>query len=256
MPLNGRLSLAFGFLAFTTACCVFAQSRITDAAGRTINVPAKIERVYAAGPPASVLVLAIAPEKLIGWTRAPRPDERAYLPDRLAALPELGRLTGRGNTANVEVVMQAKPDLIIDVGSTSATYATLAQRVEQQTGIRYLLFDGALADTPRLLREVGRAIGASESAEALARDAEAQLREMADRLRSVPEAARPRVYFARGPTGLTTAPRGSLQAETLALAGGANVIAAPPGFNANLVNVSIEDVLAANPDIVVASDAT
>jgi len=251
-----RHSLAFGVVALVTASGTLAQSRITDATGRTLALPAQIDRVYAAGSPASVLVLAIAPEKLIGWTRAPRPDESAYLPDRLAALPALGRLTGRGNTANVEVVMQAKPDVILDVGSTSATYATLAERVEQQTGIPYLLFDGTLADTPRLLREVGRAVGTPDAAEALARDAETQLREVAERLRGVPEAARPRVYFARGPTGLTTAPRGSLQAETLALAGGANVIIAPPGFNGNLINVSLEDVLAANPDIIVASDPT
>ena len=252
----GRVPLAVGATAFVVSFAAFAQTRISDATGRSVALPAKIERVYAAGPPASVLVLAIAPEKLIGWTRAPRPDERAFLPDSVVALPELGRLTGRGNTANVEVVVKAKPDVIIDVGSTSATYASLAERVEQQTGIPYLLFDGTLADTPRLLRDVGRAIGAADAAERLARDAEAQLRDIADRVGSVPESARPRVYFARGPTGLTTAPRGSLQAETLALAGGTNAIAAPPGFNGNLINVSLEDVLAANPEIMIASDST
>ena len=55
-------------------------------------------------------------------------------------------------------------------------------------------------------------------------------------------------------TGLTTAPRGSMQAEALTLAGGYNVIAAPPGFPGNLINVSVEDVLLAKPDVIVASD--
>ena len=178
-----------------------AATSVTDATGRSVVVPAKIDRVYAAGPPASVLLLAVAPQKLIGWTRAPRPDEASYLPERVASLPSLGRLTGRGNTANVEIVMRAKPDLIVDVGSTSATFVSLAQRVEQQTGIPYLLFDGAL-------RDVAERIGRVE-----ARD-------------------RPRVYFARGPNGLTTAPRGSMQAEALELAGGFNVIAPPPAFSA------------------------
>ncbi|MFN5190886.1 MAG: hypothetical protein ACK5DL_07125, partial [Burkholderiales bacterium] len=53
---------------------VGAQTFVDDA-GRRIELPRKIERVYAAGPPASVLVMAIAPEKLIGWTRAMKPDE-------------------------------------------------------------------------------------------------------------------------------------------------------------------------------------
>jgi iron complex transport system substrate-binding protein len=219
-----------------------------------VAVPSRVERVYAAGPPASVLVLALAPQKLIGWTRAPRPAEAALLPEAMSLLPELGRLTGRGNTANVEVIMRARPDLILDVGSTSATFVTLAERVEQQSGIPYLLFDGTLAETPRLLRQVGRAIGAADTAEMLARDAEAQLREVAARIDPLPQDERPRVYFARGPTGLTTAPRGSMQAEALALAGGYNVIAAPAGFIGNLVNVSLEDVFAARPDVIVASD--
>jgi iron complex transport system substrate-binding protein len=228
------------------------QTRVTDATGRSVAVPERIERIYAAGPPASVLRLALAPQKLIGWTRAPRPDEAAYLPEAVSSLPE--RLTGRGNTANVEVVMRAKPDLIVDIGSTSTTFVTLAERVERQSGIPYLLFDGALADTPRLLREVGRAIGAAEAAEALARDAEDQLRDVGARVARIAERDRPRVCFARGPNGLMTAPRDSMQVEVIALAGGFNVIAAPPAFTGNLINVSLEDVLLGKPDVIVASD--
>lgn len=229
---------------------------IVAATGRSFDLPSRIERVYAAGPPASVLLLALAPDKLVGWTRAPRADEIPFLPPGVANLPELGRLTGRGNTANVEVILRARPDIILDVGSTSATFASLASRVQEQTGIPSLLFDGTLAETPRLLREVGRAVGVPDAGDALANHAEAQLREIAKRVATIPDARRPRVYFARGPNGLTTAPRGSMQAETLALAGGANAIEPPPGFSGNLVNVSLEDVLLSKPDIIIASDAT
>lgn len=233
-----------------------AGSPIVDATGRSFDLPSRIDRVYAAGPPASVLLLALTPEKLVGWTRAPRAEEIPFLPPSLVNLPELGRLTGRGNTANVEIVLRAKRDIIIDVGSTSATFASLASRVQEQTGIPYLLFDGTLAETPRLLREVGRAIGASDAGAALANNTESQLREIAERIATIPEMKRPRVYFARGPNGLTTAPRGSMQAETLALAGGTNVIEPPPGFAGNLINVSLEEVLLSKPDIIIASDAT
>lgn len=241
-------------VALCGSAVAIAQTSITDATGRAITLPQRVERVYVAGPPAAVLLLAVAPQKLIGWTRAPRPDEAAYLPDAVALLPALGRLTGRGNTANVEVVMSAKPDLIVDVGSTSATFVSLAQRVEQQTGIPYLLFDGSLRDTPRLLREIGKAVGATEAAESLARDAESQLHDVEVRVARIDIRDRPRVYFARGPNGLTTAPRGSMQAEALGLAGEINVIAPPPAFTGNLVNVSIEDVLLAAPDVIIASD--
>ncbi|MGH8733547.1 MAG: iron ABC transporter substrate-binding protein, partial [Burkholderiales bacterium] len=80
-------------------------------------------------------MFAIAPDKLTGWTRAMRPNEAVFFAEKYANLPELGRLTGRGNTANVEVVLKAKTDLIVDVGSTGETYRSLAEQVQQQTRI-------------------------------------------------------------------------------------------------------------------------
>jgi len=133
---------------------------------------------------------------------------------------------------------------------------TLAQRIEEQTRVPYVLLDGSLADSPRLLREVGAVLGVAADAEPLAAYAADILRETRERVARIPVARRVRVYYARGPTGLNTAPAGSLQAESLALAGGVNVIAAPAGFTGNLVNVSLEDVLAAQPDVIVAADET
>ncbi|HEY5861703.1 MAG TPA: iron ABC transporter substrate-binding protein, partial [Casimicrobiaceae bacterium] len=133
-----RLVALLGFVACAWAN---AQIAVTDATGRAVNGPATISKVHAAGPPASVFVLALAPGKLAGWTRALRSDEILFLPPEVARLPELGRLTGRGNTANVEVLMATRPDLIVDIGSTSQTYVSLAERVTQTTGIPYLLFD-------------------------------------------------------------------------------------------------------------------
>lgn len=233
---------------------VHAQTAVTDATGRAVKVPSSVAKVYAAGPPASVFVFALAPGKLAGWTRALRADEAPFLPPEAAKLPELGRLTGRGGTANVEVLMATRPDVVVDIGSTSPTYVSLAERVTQTTGIPYLLFDGRLKDTPRLLRELGRAIGAKDEGESLAAYVDANLASIATRVAAIPEAQRPRVFYARGPNGLSTAPRGSLQAEVLELAGARNVADPPPGFPGNLVNVSLEQVLLWQPDVIVTID--
>ena len=54
-----------------------AQAReFLDDAGRAVAVPARIARVFASGPPASVLVFAVAPDKLLGWTTPFRDAER------------------------------------------------------------------------------------------------------------------------------------------------------------------------------------
>src|SRR5579862_83601 len=45
-----------------------AQEGFRDDAGRQVAVPAKVEKVWPAGPPAEALVYILAPEKLLGWT--------------------------------------------------------------------------------------------------------------------------------------------------------------------------------------------
>src|SRR5215475_10334545 len=145
---------------------------VTDATGRALPVPAKVERVFPAGPPAAILLYTLAPDLLLGWPRANRPEECAYMLPDVCARAEVGRITGRGNTANLESVIALKPDLILDVGSTSATFVSLAERVQQQINIPYALLDGrfdAVADT---YRKLGVLIGRQADAEKFASYAE------------------------------------------------------------------------------------
>jgi iron complex transport system substrate-binding protein len=89
-----------------------AQQVVIDSAGRSVTLPARIDRVFAAGPPAAIFVYALTPDRLLGWRRDLRVEEQAYLPARYAGLPALGRLTGRGGTANVETALGSPPDVI------------------------------------------------------------------------------------------------------------------------------------------------
>jgi iron complex transport system substrate-binding protein len=111
-----RLQTIAAALLFASLAGTANARDVVDSAGRKVEVPDRIERVIAAGPPASVLVTVLAPEKLIGWNRKPPPEELPYLPPVTRQLPEIGRLTGRGGTMNLEVVVAAKPDLIVDFG--------------------------------------------------------------------------------------------------------------------------------------------
>jgi len=234
---------------FLIAELCFAQSPVTDVAGREIRPPAKVERVYAAGPPASLLVFAIAPDKLTGWTRAMRPNEAEFFPERYAKLPELGRLTGRGNTANVEVVLNAKTDLIVDVGSTGATYASLASQVQEQTRIPYALFDGRMEATPATLRALGRLMGNEREAERLAAWYENEVAQIKQRVSKV--STHPLVYYGRGGSGLQTGGKGSINVEVLDVLGARNAAAEA---RAGLVTVSFEQVILWDPEVILTTD--
>jgi iron complex transport system substrate-binding protein len=225
---------------------------VTDSAGRRVEIPRQISRVLAAGPPASILLYTLAPEKMIGWVRTPSPAEKQYLLEAVRELPEYGRLTGRGGTANLENVLQLKPDLIIDVGSVGATYVSLANNVQEQTKIAYVLIDGTLSKTPEIYRLLGELLGVKDRAEQLANYADETLNGLSSRIASIPQAARPKVYYGRGVNGLETGLATSINLEVLERVGAINVAAA--AGTGGLTKVSIEQVLSWNPDVILALD--
>ena len=246
-----RAILRYGCAAAGVALPAFAQAVVMDGAGRRVTVPARVERVFPAGPPAAIQLYTLAPELLLGWPRANRPEEREFLRPDIAGRPELGRLTGRGNTTNLETVLALRPDLIIDSGSVRTTYVELADRVQAQTGIPYALLDGRFDRIPESYRTLGELVGHKERARELAAYAQETLATVRGRCLAVPLERRPRVYYARGPAGLETGLGGSINVEILEYLGLRNVAAEMPG---GLANVSLEQVLRWDPEVIVTID--
>lgn len=216
--------------------------------------PANITRVFAAGAPAAVLTAVLAPHKLLGWPWQLTPEAHATLGTPLRELPLLGRLAGRGSTVSAETLLALKPDLILDVGTIDATYLSTAQRVAEQTGIPYVLVGGRLADSARQLREVGRLLGVNTRAGTLAAYAERTLAHAAKVREAVAPERRPGVYYGRGADGLETGLDGSINMETIEIAGGRNVAAG--AGRGGIVRVSLEQILVWAPEIIVTQNGS
>jgi iron complex transport system substrate-binding protein len=250
----GRAAVAVAIAALLLALpAAFAEARIvTDSANRKVKVPDKIERVFAAGPPASILLYVLAPERMMGWPDPPTPEERPFISERYRDLPALGRLTGRGGTANLEVVLKSKPDLILDFGSVRETYVSLAENVQEQTNIPYVLIDGRFEATPAALRLLGDVLQVNERGAQLAKYVEDAFVQIDAVLAATPIDQRPRVYLARGSDGLETGVVGSINTEIIERAGGRNVAEAIA--QKGLVRISMEQVIVADPEIIITWD--
>jgi iron complex transport system substrate-binding protein len=249
-----RSLLGLGALAALTWPSWRAAAKpFTDSAGRQVDIPGPVRRVFPAGPPASVTLFTVAPEKMLGWTRAPSEAARPFLPKRYAELPEIGRLAGRGNTVNLENVAKLAPDLVLDVGNTTETYVSLADRVQAQTHIPDVLIAGHLAQTPQTLRILGGLLEVQQRAETLALYAEAVLSLVQKQTAKIPPAERPTLYIARGPHGLESAVAGSIGSGVVDLVGARNVVGKEAGPHA-IVDVSPEQVLAWQPDVILTID--
>jgi len=243
-----RRRLLVGFAASVLTPRVAQAAIVTDAAGRAITIPEKVERIFPAGPPAAILVYTLAPELLLGWTRSSEPGQCAFLGPGACDKPEVGRLTGRGNTTNLEVLLSMNPELVLDVGTINDTYVSLATRVQEQSGIPYALLDGRFDAVVPLYRKLGELTHRPDQAEALARYADETIKTIKSRIATVSEAQRPRVYYGRGPNGLETGLGGSINVETIEFLGAHNVAAERRG---GLATVSVEQVLAWNPEVII-----
>jgi iron complex transport system substrate-binding protein len=249
MNINRR-TLLTGVSATLLAPRIARAATITDGAGRAVQIPDKVEHIFA-GPPASILLYTMAPDLLLGWTRSHRPEECAFLGAGACDKPEVGRLTGRGNTTNLEVLLKLKPDLILDVGTINDTYISLADRVQEQTGIPYALLDGRFDAIVPVYRKLGELTHRQAQAEEFARYAEQTIATVKGRIDKIPEAQRPRVYYGRGPRGLETGLAGSINVETIEFLGAHNVAGERRG---GMATVSVEQVLLWNPEVIVTID--
>lgn len=219
-------------------------SSVTDSTGRVVELPDHIARVLPAGPPAAVLLAAIAPDLMVGWP-GPVSKKAQELLAPEAAHPSIPRLTGRADVT--EQIEALHPDLILDYGDVTPRYADLAQATQQRTGIPTLLYVGTLDAIPRVIREVGALLHREARAETLARFAEALL--------ALPEASggHPTVVYARGADGLTLAAPDTQVTEVFARLGWK--LLAPDG-QGTFRPASIDAIRTLDPDVVIFADPT
>jgi iron complex transport system substrate-binding protein len=246
-----RRTFAGGLAATLAAPLHSFAASIMDATGRTVSGPDKVTRVYPAGPPAAVELYTLAPDLLIGWLEPLSPEAREFLLPEIAARPQIPRLTGHGNV-NLEALKSAKPDVIVDIGTVTADFKSLAEKVQQDSGIPYVLLDGHLDRLGATYRALGHLLGRADDAENLASAAELTIAIVTKRSAAVPSEARPRVYYARDKSGLQTGFGGSMISEPIEFVGARNVAADLRGSHGV---ATVEQVRAWDPEIIIAGDA-
>jgi iron complex transport system substrate-binding protein len=221
---------------------VATAAELTDATGRTVQIPDHIAHIVPAGPPAAVLLEAVAPDLMVGWPSPLSDAARAILSPEAAKNPQIPRLTGRDDVS--AKIKALEPDLIIDYGTVSPRYVETAQTTQQKTGVPTILLDGSMTKIPDVLRVLGRILHREERAETLARFAEALL--------ALPTpSAHPRVVYARGPDGLVIAAPNTDVTEVFSRLGWEAV--APEGqgtFRPGTINA----IKQLDPDLLIFSD--
>jgi len=136
-----------------------------DSTGRTVDLKTdKIERVAISGPLAQMMVFAIAPEKLVGFSIAIGQDEEQFFPEKYLNLPVLGQLYGTHGELNLESLLAAKPDVIVDLGEPKGTIKEDMQAIQDQTKIPTVHISCYLNNYGEAFEKLGELLGDEDRA--------------------------------------------------------------------------------------------
>ena len=238
-------ALALTIVAALVVATTVHAAEFTDSAGRKVNLPEKVGRLLPAGPPADVLLYALAPNLLVGLVEPWNGDAKQ-------ALPGVPRLTSRNlSSDDLEKLRQLKADLVVDYGDINPNYVALADRIQASLGVPYVLIDGRLREAPQVLRRLGDAIGRPERGQELAGAVQSALALIDGAGTAAPDQRVP-FYYARGADGLQGVRAGSSVGEAIELAGGRNVV---PSARGAFVGMSAAEVAKLSPKFVIVGEA-
>lgn len=228
---------------------------IVDMAGRKVNIPCDVDKIYSSGQPGAIMLYTTAPEKLLGWCLSLTDSEAEYIEPKYIGLPVLGLMQGSNDTANREEILKRKPDVIFTVNTINETTIQETEELQELLGIPIVMGDIQLDKLPKCYELVGQITGEIERAEVL-KDYCKETIEEAKKIRTlIPEAKRKKVYYAQGSNGLQSASKGTTHSEVIDLVGGENVIDTD-GTLTGRVNVNMEQILSYDPEVIIVSYST
>ena len=229
---------------------------ITDMIGRDIEIPASLNKVVATSPPMTTVIYMIAPEKLTALNFEWTDSEKVYVPSQYQGLPNIGGWYGTQD-GSYEEFIASEPDIVIESIDEGGD-GDLSTVNERQTKFGKIPVV-AVNDTTSVekvdasITFIGEVIGAQDNAK--------KLTDFNDKYLDIVHKKSPQitdkknVYYAEGNDGLKTNPSGSVHGQLIDLVGGKNVAdSLSQGNTTSGVQVSIEQVISWNPDVIITTD--
>lgn len=238
LPDRYGFGLALLLLAAGWAPVMAQPIEVQDDLGKTVRLPAPAQRIVALSPHLVENLYAIGAGEQIVATVA-----WADYPPAARHLPRIGS----NQSVSVEGVLGFKPDLVVLWASGNGQH--VLQRLRALDVPVYASEPQQLGGLGKSLRDLGRLSGHLERAENLAGELEGGF----DRLRREHRGLTPlRVFYQIWDSPLQTVNGQHLISAVIRLCGGRNVFADSPALAPRL---SIESVVAANPQIIVGSQS-
>lgn len=221
----------------------------TDSAGREVQIPVEIETIVPSGSYAQMILYTLCPDRLLGLSDAITKIQKQYIEEEYWDLPVFGKLYGSAGTFNLEEIVKAQPDIIIDMGEAKVGIGTDMDTVQAQTGIPVIFIEATLETMADAYDTLGEILGIDASAHS------AYIREVMDFAEEVrnqiPEDERPRVMYSQGEYGNEVNGKGSAHSEILDYVGVINAADMQSILSSGGDEVSMEQIILWDPEVVI-----
>lgn len=228
----------------------FNGGQITDMAGRSVDVPADINKTYSTAGSVTILLYMLAPDTMIGWNSLN--GTQNYMQTKYKELPILGGGQGQGQgNANYETVAAKNPDVIFT--GHSGDNDTINRLQEKFGSIPVLDVEGDnnISSIVPAIKFMGTVLGKQNQSDQLINFYNNIINQVNSTVATIPDSQKKKVYYARSADGLTTFAPDSPQTQLINICGGKSVVESPVSSGGMVV--SMELILQWNPDVIITS---
>lgn len=224
---------------------------ITDSAGREVEIPSEITKIAPSGPLAQIVLYTVSPDKLAGLAADFSDEAKQYIDEKYWGLPKFGQFYGKNASLNMEALIAEAPDVIIDIGEAKKTVKEDMDALQEQLNIPVIFVEATLPTMADAYEMLGDITGEKEQAGKLADYCRAEIGKADQNAAAIADADRKSVYFGLGDDGLHTNAKGSIHADVIDRIGAVNAADVEAVSSGGGSEVSFEQVLLWNPDLVI-----
>ena len=224
---------------------------ITDSAGREVEIPSEITKIAPSGPLAQIVLYTVSPDKRAGLAADFSNEAKQYIDEKYWGLPKFGQFYGKNASLNMEALIAEAPDVIIDIGEAKKTVKEDMDALQEQLNIPVIFVEATLPTMADAYEMLGDITGEKEQAGKLADYCRAEIGKADQNAAAIADADRKSVYFGLGEDGLHTNAKGSIHADVIDRIGAVNAADVEAVSSGGGSEVSFEQVLLWNPDLII-----
>jgi len=222
----------------------------TDSTGRDVEVPQNITKIAVTGPLAQIVLFSVAPDKMVGIATEWDQSAAEYFDEKYYNLPVLGQLYGGKGELNLEELLLADPDIVIDVGETKGNVGEDLTALQEQTGIPFVHIAAYTASMKETYRMLGELLGLEEKAEALGAFCEEVYSIGLEVSRQVADENKTTLLYCLGDQGLNVIAKGSFHAEIIDMLALNAAVVDEPSSKGTGNETDMEQLLLWDPEII------